>query len=58
MRRRSLVIGAGVLAAAGAGLWWRRGDFLLQPKQEVEQSRALWPEPGTSEATGSRRRAA
>ena len=44
MRRRSLLIGAGVLGAAGAALWSQRGRLLLQPKEDVEQSRALWPE--------------
>jgi murein L,D-transpeptidase YafK len=34
MRRRSLLIGAGVLTAAGAGLWWQRRGLLFEPAPE------------------------
>jgi len=49
MRRRSLMLGAGALVAAGAGLWWQRRPLLFEPMANVEQSRALWPEDTVTE---------
>jgi murein L,D-transpeptidase YafK len=49
MRRRNLLIGAGLSTAAGAGLWWQRRNLLFQRADDVEQSRALWPEDTVAE---------